>query len=220
MATLLEKTQPKNLGQLLKRLGVPPERILLQPPPGMAKERDVVALLDAADKRLVELIDGVLVEKTMGWRESLLAMLIGRYLLEFVEKKDLGIVLGADGPVRLRRGRVGMPDVCFVLWDKVDKESLNRDILNSIPDLAVEVISKGNTRQEMRDKLRDYFKAGVRLVWFLYEKKRKAVVHQSRTKKRVVEIDGKLDGGDVLPGFSLPLKKLFSWIDRCRDRRS
>jgi Uma2 family endonuclease len=72
----------------------------------------------------------------------------------------------------------------------------------------------------MRNKLRDYFKAGVRLVWFLYEKKRKAVEYQSRTKKRVVEIDGKLDGGDVLPGFSLPLKKLFMRVDRRRNGRA
>ncbi len=216
MAALLEKTAPKNLGQLLKKLGnIPPERILLQPSPGTATEEDAVALLEAANKRLVELVDGVLVEKPMGWKESVIALLVGHYLWDYLEKQNRGIALTADGPVRLKPGRIRIPDVCFVSWERMPEVELAEGaILDAIPDLAVEVISRGNTRQEMALKLRDYFKAGVRLVWFLYPKSQIAVVYTSRTDKKEIDSNGKLEGGKVLPGFSLPLRKLFARTQR------
>ena len=68
------------------------------PPPGTATEKDVTELDDHAD-RLCELIDGVLVEKTMGYKESFLAVEIGSYSRTFLDTHDLGIVLGADGDV-------------------------------------------------------------------------------------------------------------------------
>src|SRR5437016_143453 len=90
---------------------IPAHRVHLRPAPGTATERDVIAALDAPDKRLYELIDGTLVEKTMGIRESLLAVVLIRYLAQYVEEQDRGIVLGADGTLRVLPHQVRIPDV-------------------------------------------------------------------------------------------------------------
>ena len=82
------------------------------------------------------------------------------------------------------------------------------------PDLAVEIISRHNTRQEMDRKLQDYFAAGVRLVWFVYHTPRCEVrVYVSPTEYSVVREGETLDGGAVLPGFQLPLAELFAEPD-------
>ena len=221
MATVAEKPAADTLADLLERIGnVPAERVLLKPPPGTAKEKDVVRYLEAANKRLVELVDGVLVEKAMGWKESMLASIVVQHLWNYLDIHDLGIALTADGPIRLRPGRVRIPDVCFISWARLpDMEQFKGSLLDAIPDLAVEVISKSNTPKEMDIKLRDYFKAGVRLVWFIYPKTETAMVYTSLTARKEVGSDGTLHGGKVLPGFSLPLKKLFSRARRRSNGR-
>jgi Uma2 family endonuclease len=88
-------------------------RIRHDPPPGSATERDVIEIHNRED-RLYELVDGVLLEKTVGTYESYLAMLLGQLLGVYVRQNDLGIVLGADGMMRLAPGLVRIPDVSFV----------------------------------------------------------------------------------------------------------
>jgi Uma2 family endonuclease len=104
------------VSDLLHQLGdIPPERVRLQPPPGTATEADVVAVL-SREERLCELVDGVLVEKTLGYYESYIAATLIRLLGNFVVAHDLGIVAGADGMMRLAPGLVRIPDVSFVSW--------------------------------------------------------------------------------------------------------
>src|SRR5947209_6613564 len=106
---------PGTFAELHARLGgVPLERIAMRPPPGTATEQDVIDALDADDKRLFELVDGVLVEKATGAKGSLLATALIRVVGTYADERDLGIVLGADGPYRLRAGLARMPDVSFV----------------------------------------------------------------------------------------------------------
>ena len=78
------------------------------------------------------------------------------------------------------------------------------------PDLAIEVLSAGNTPSEMERKLRDYFQAGVRLVWYLDPKLRTMTVYASPQESVVVAEDGVVDGGNVLAGFQLALAELFA----------
>jgi Uma2 family endonuclease len=209
MATALLDTEPKSLADVLHELGdVPLERIRF--PVGNATEQDVIDALEAADKRLYELIDGVLVEKTMGMRESVIALKLGHYLCSYLDIHDRGIAFTADGPIRIRPGRIRIPDVGFVSWERLPGEDLPDDpILDAIPNLAAEIISKSNTPKEMDRKLEDYFNAGVELVWFIYPKTQTALVYTSPTAKKEIPKTGTLDGGKVLPGFKLPLKNLF-----------
>src|SRR4051812_35136575 len=90
-----------NFGELLERLGnVPPARICLRPPPGQATERDLLIALER-DKRLYELVEGTLVEKGMGFNESVLAAEVLTDVRLFTRRHDLGIVTGEACPFRL-----------------------------------------------------------------------------------------------------------------------
>jgi Uma2 family endonuclease len=209
-----------NLGELMERLGdVPPERIRMTPPPGTATERDVLAALKGPRKRLCELVDGVLVEKAVGTRESLLAGVIVQLLWNFVADDDLGVVLAADGLLRLMPGLVRIPDVSFIPWSGIPGERFStKAIAPYVPDLAVEVLSKGNTRKEIQRKLRDYFLAGTRLVWVIQPRTQTAQVYASPTDFRTVPRSRRLDGGEVLPGFTLSLEEVFARTARCRKK--
>jgi len=207
----------RTIADLLKRLGnIPPERVWFRPLPGTATEQDVIEI-EGRENRLCELVDGVLVEKTVGYYESRVAMLIGHFIELFLMRHDLGIVLGPDGTLRLMPGLVRIPDVSFLSWNKFPNRELPAEpIPDLVPDLAVEVLSEGNTAEEMRRKLREYFKVGVRLVWLIDPATRTAEVYTSPRKKTAISAAESLDGGTVLPGFSLNLLELFKRAGRRR----
>ena len=100
---------------LLYRLGgIPARRVLLDPRPGTATIRDVICYVDGDDKRLVELVDGTLVQKAMGAREAFLGSLISHWMQVYLESTaDTGMVLGADGTLRIMPGLVRIPDVSY-----------------------------------------------------------------------------------------------------------
>src|SRR5947207_726129 len=144
----VEIRNPETLADVVARLGsVPLERIPARPAPGSATEADVLRR-PGGEKRLYELVDGVLVEKAMGYYESLLAaFLLGR-LQAYLEANPIGEVLGADATMRLFPGLVRLPDVAFVSWDRAPEDAETEAIPDLAPDLAVEVISRGNTAAE------------------------------------------------------------------------
>jgi Uma2 family endonuclease len=199
------------LADLLERFGaIPAARIRYDPPPGTATEQDVIRL-EARENRLFELVDGVLVEKAMGFYESFLAMRLARFLLAFVERHALGIVAGADGMLRLAPGLVRIPDVSFVSWDRLPQRRVPRQpIPELVPDLAVEVLSEGNTRREMEQKLREYFSAGVRLVWYVAPPLQEVHMYTAPDQREILSADHTLHGGEVLPEFTLPVRQLFA----------
>ena len=209
MAIATLEVPRKSLAEVLHDLGdISPDRIRM--PVGTATEQDVINALEAADKRLYELVDGVLVEKDMGMLESIIASKCSQHLWNYLDENDRGIAFSADGPFRIKLGRIRFPDSGFISWERLPGQEVPQDpILDAVPDLAIEVISKSNTPKEMDLKLKDYFQAGVRLVWFIYPKTQTAIVYTSPTSKKELSKDQALDGGKVLPGFSLPLKTLF-----------
>lgn len=199
--------------ELESHLGVPPERIRLHPPPGMATEQDA---LDLEEQRhiLCELIDGVLVEKSTGWYESTLAQILGGMLQEHLRRHKCGLGLGADAAIKLLDGQVRMPDLCFVSRDRVAQADPKRGTLPAlVPNLAVEVLSESNTEHEMQRKLQDYFSAGVELVWCIDRQTRSAKSYSAADRCDVISSDGLLDAGLVLPGFIVSLAALFQQAD-------
>ena len=213
MATRMKQPElPDNMEEMLHRLGdVPLRRIPMWPPIGTATEADVLAAEREPRKRLCELIDGVLVEKPMGTKEALVASLLGYFLWEFVRPRNLGVVLGADGMLRLFPGRVRIPDVSFVALDRLPEGELPSDAIAELaPNLAVEILSRSNTPKEIELKLRDYFQSGAELVWVIEPKTQTAEVYTALDEKRRIAKTQALDGGSVLPGFKLPLKTLFA----------
>jgi len=213
MATVVSSVLPDTwtIADVLEHLGgIPLSRVRAVPPPGTATEKDVLAA-ESRWGRICELVDGVLVEKTMGYYESLVAMLLGRLLGDFVERHNLGIVLGEAGTLRILPTQVRIPDLCVIRWERFPGRRLPREPIPAVaPDLAVEVLSEANTPGEMQRKLRDYFQAGVRLVWYLDPKARTVAVYTAPDCCTVVGEGDVLEGGDVLPGFQLPLRELFA----------
>ena len=215
-ATLTELAPMETVADLLERLGVGPERICMRPPPGLATEADVLAALEAPRKRICELIDGVLVEKSMGYSESILANYLSFVITRFVLQQDLGLVSGPDGAIRLWPGRVRVPDIAFISWDRLPERRVPKQPIPTLaPDLAIEVLSESNTPAEMLFKRRDYFAMGVGLVWEIDPRGRTASVYTSPEPPTAIltEADA-LDGSPVLPGFTLPLHDLFAQLDR------
>lgn len=189
--------------------GIPPSRIRIYPPPGMATESDVLRCCETRN-RLCELVDGVLVEKAVGFYESLLAAVLIRLIGTFAEDNDLGIVLSSDGALRIIPQQVRVPDVAFLSWNRFPDRKLPREKVPDLcPDLAVEVLSEGNTPEEMQRKLAEYFAGGSRLVWYIDPAQRTAEVYTAVNQQRHIPADGVLDGGDVLPGFQVSLAELF-----------
>ena len=207
------------LADLLQRFGpIPAARIRSDPPPGTATEEDVIAL-EAKEHRLFELVDGVLVEKTVGFYESFLASRLAHFLTDFAEHYHLGIIAGADGMLRLTPGLVRIPDVSFVSWARLPGRRVPRQALpDLVPDLAVEVLSPSNTAQEMEQKLQDYFTAGVHLVWYVHPTLQEVHVYTAPDQREVVTAEQVLTGGNVLPGFTLTVRRLFEEIPEATPR--
>jgi len=155
------------------------------------------------------------VEKPMGFREDYLAAWIIVLLGEFLKDHNLGAVAGSQGGIRFRVGLVRMPDVSFIRWDSVeDTEEIENPasaFLDVAPDLVVEVLSPGNTEKEMAIKLGEYAQAGVKLVWYVDPERKEVDVYPMGDAQQKVTVgqSGAVDGGDVLPGFSLPVAKIF-----------
>lgn len=194
--------------------GVALERIRLYPPPGMATVEDALAIADREDC-LCELVDGILVEKIMASYESVVACFLIHLIHQFLDEHPLGVVTGESGALRILPKKMRIPDVAFISWDKFPNRQLPRDRVFAVaPDLAVEILSAGNTPREMELKLDEYFRAGVGLVWFIDPDSRIARVYTSRDNCEVLDENGVLSGGDVLPGFELTLKALLDKVDR------
>ena len=115
--------------------------------------------------------------------------------------------------MRMKSGRVRLPDVAFV--SKARLPQTLAPIPDLSPDLAIEVLSESNTPAEMRQKLAEYFQSGTRLAWIIDPGPRTvAVYHSADGVTRVVDEHSTLDGEPVLPGLTIPVAELFRNVPR------
>lgn len=162
-----------------------------------------------------ELVEGRLVRMPpSGVEASHLAMRLGARLTTFAEDHALGIVTGTDGGFDLGGGTTLAPDVAFVRANRVlPRSSPEYDKAWPLaPDLVIEVASPNQYRPGMSSKARQYLTAGVRLVWIVWPKRREVDVWKSGDTKSstTLSIDDTLDGGDIVPGFTYALARLFA----------
>lgn len=208
--------EPLMFSDVLHRLGdVPPERVCLNPPPGTATVKDVIRYLERHD-RLFELIDGTLLEKTMGLAESMVASKLSRWLGVFVEDvHQLGVITGADGPMRVLGGQVRLPDVAYISNARLsDGELPDSKVPRLVPNIAVEVLSDGNTPREMEKKLHEYLTAGVELVWYVDPASRTVMVYRPDATSTLLKSTDDLTGETVLPGFRIAVADLFKSLPK------
>lgn len=202
----------RTLGNLLRDLGdIDPDRVRLIPAPGTATRDDLFKLENLG----CELVDGTLVERAMGQEESFLGLSLGTLLNQFVMAGNLGWMTGESGFYEFTDGQVRGPDVAFVSWDRSPGRRRSNDPIPLLsPDLIVEVLSPSNTRAEMERKRAEYFRAGVRLVWEVDPRARTVRVYEAPDRFTDLTAADTLSGEPVLPGFTLPLARLFAELDR------
>ena len=163
-----------------------------------------------------ELVHGELVEVTpASLPHAELIVQIGRHLLNHVEESgtggrvyaDAGFVLGLGrDPERLRA-----PDVCWVSDETLARwgGEPRRGWARGVPDLAVEIDSPSRRPAVEQRRIQDYLDAGVRLLWVIHVEAGSATAYQADGSARLLRVGDALEGGSVLPGFRLPLEKLF-----------
>jgi Uma2 family endonuclease len=174
---------------------------------------DLAAYRRAADEaaragRILELIDGELVEKMPSFVPSTVALTIGAYLRLYSKEHDLGYVTGADGGYVLDEGNVFIPDVGFITRARLPEPPAREAPVP--PDLAVEVRSPSDTVRELRRKAEKYLAAGTRLVWLVFPEARRVEVYDGEADVVTLGEEDTLTGGALLPGFTLPVRNIFT----------
>ena len=170
---------------------------------------------DGTRDRKYELINGELIEMSpANLLHAWLASRIDRALGNFAENRRLGFsfVEGGFSPAGDRHTLLA-PDVAFVSKSRMP-DPIPQTFAGFMPNLAVEIASPSNAIAELREKAALYLRNGAELVWILFPEQKSAEVcrldEENQLKIEPVGADGKLDGGDVLPGFALELRQLFN----------
>lgn len=208
---------------------IPLDRIVWDPFPGTATFEDCVRLNEGDGDHLCELIDGVLLEKAVGWTESEIGLRFGIRVGLWDPDERRGRRTGADGFMRLSNGRVRGPDFSFFSWSRFPDPAAPVDPIPSLtPDFCVEVLSESNTRQEIDGKLDDLFaggpehggpeQGGCRLAWVIDPHARTArivVPADNADAERpwveaIVDETATLSGDPVLSGFAVTLAELLA----------
>jgi Uma2 family endonuclease len=171
-----------------------------------------VAAATVLDDVLYEVVDGEITEKIVGVQESEIATLLSGFLFTFLRQSKLGrVVIEMIFRIDLAKNLQRRPDVAFVSHSKwpANRRAPKVSVWDLIPDLAIEVVSPSNSAAGVQRKIHEYFDAGVSKVWVVYPEQKNIYVYTSPTKIQVLQLGDELDGGDLLPGFKLPLSALF-----------
>ena len=159
-----------------------------------------------------ELIRGVLHETvSVGKVHARLAIRIGGELDRHARRHRLGQVGGSDGGVFIERDpdTVREPDIYFVSAERLPMDDDSDGYLEVVPELVVEIVSPSDTEQEVAAKIRMWLEFGVSMAVEVRPPQRAVTVHRPGVPAVALTGDDVLDGGDVLPGFSLPLGEIF-----------
>jgi Uma2 family endonuclease len=160
-----------------------------------------------------ELVKGELKRMSpIGDEHGRVTMELAYALYQYVKLNNLGRVYAAETGFKLESDpdTVRAPDIAFVSMQRIQAASRIQGYRSGAPDLAVEVLSPGNTKREMSEKVKDYFAAGARLVWIVNPKLKTVIVYRSLTDIMTLTEKDTLDGGEVIPGFQYSITELFT----------
>ncbi len=165
-----------------------------------------ISLPENAD-RVFELVDGEIIEKMPTQLHAYIIQMISGFLFVFLRQNPIGYAL-VEARFRLPGDQENdlIPDLSFVT--KAHGEIIRSGPAPYMPDLAVEAQSEGQSDKFMLDKAQLYLAHGSRMVWIIYST-RKIVEVMTPTDRKLLTIDDTLDGGDVLPGFTLAIRDIF-----------
>jgi len=203
--------EPETLADVLG--DVPLDCILWSPRPGMATEEDFLRIKAQEPRRRLELIDGVIVEKPMGARESYLSFTLMGFFWLYERTHNIGVFGSPDATMRLRAGLIRLPDIHFTNWDNLPEDSAHlRPVADCPPDLAIEILSESDRPGNTTRRVREYFTAGTKQIWVIDPRARIVKLYSNPVNPveatTYTETDS-LSGEPLLPGFSLSLSELF-----------
>lgn len=157
--------------------------------------------------RSFEFIAGEIVEMVSNPLSSNIGSSVSGFIHIYLLQNDIGHLTGADGGY-IVSGERYIPDVGFISYRKQPELSISEGYIPNPPDLAVEVLSPGNTDDEMAVKIANYLAAGT-VIWMFKPIPEQVVVFQPGQPAQTLNREAVLDGGTVLPGFSLSLTAIF-----------
>ena len=105
---------------------------------------------------------------------------------------------------------VRAPDAAFVSRGRLEKVGDVAGFWPGAPDLAVEVVSPGDTHAEVVEKSLAWLDAGSRMVLVVEPARKIITVYRSREDIRILSTGETLDGADVVPGWRLPVAEIFA----------
>lgn len=178
------------------------------PSPVGVTDRDLLSL--PRDGRKYELVDGQVRVSPAGARHGEVIVRLTVELASHVRAGGLGRVFDSSTGYRLPGGNLRSPDVSFVATGRLPAGPAPDGFLTVPPDLAVEVLSPEDDARDVLDKVGEYLRCGVRVVWIVDPKAQRAAAYRSLTEVQLVPSGATLEGGDVVPGFSCALDDLLA----------
>ncbi len=158
--------------------------------------------------KILELIDGEIVEKMASFTPSEIGINIAFALKLYLRENDIGRVTGEAGGYVMNAGNVFNPDVALILKARLPERPRRESPI--APDIAVEVKSPSDSKRGMRRKAEKYLASGTKIVWLVFPTEYVVEVYTpADVEGQTISYDGVLDGGDVLPGFALKVAEVF-----------
>jgi Uma2 family endonuclease len=172
-------------------------------------------LLAMPDEGRYELIDGVLVERKMGAKSSLVAGNLLFFVKAFARTHSLGLVFLPDCGYQVfgvERDRVRYADGSFIRTGRLPDDKPPVGHVRIAPDLVIEAVSSNDTAPEVEEKVEEWLGAGVPLVWVLYPNTHHVHIHRADGTVRKLRSNDELSGESILPGFSCRASEIFQGV--------
>jgi Uma2 family endonuclease len=136
---------------------------------------------------------------------------ISLLLAQHVRSEKLGVCFGAETGFKIGSDpdTVRAPDVAFIRRERIPESGIPKKFWPGAPDLAVEVLSPGDPRREVDEKVEDWLEAGTRAVWVVNPKRRNVSIYRPTADVTRLSESDELDGGDVVPGFRCKVSEIF-----------
>ncbi|MEO0987991.1 MAG: Uma2 family endonuclease [Cyanobacteria bacterium J06639_14] len=166
------------------------------------------------DGHRYEVVDGELIDMgNSGMEHGNLGAYLGGLIELYARPQRLGVTCDSSKAFKLTSGNRRSPDVSFITRERLQglgRGRLPTGYFEGAPDLAVEILSSGNTVEEIHTKIVEYFSNGTQLVWVIHPDEQYVLVYHEPSPDQFLKVGDSLDGENVVPGFSCPLADLFA----------